>query len=44
MNVKDKHKLNYEEAKLKLVKQQFEDLKAKQTESEQTKKELLDSI
>ncbi len=44
MNVKDKKKLNYEEAKLKLVKQQIEDLKSKRAESEQTKKVLLDSI
>lgn len=44
MNVKDKQKLNYEEAKLKLVNQQIENLKAKQTELMQTKKEVLDLI
>ncbi len=44
MNPKDKQKLAYEETKLKFVMQQLGDLKAKQTELEQTNKGLLDSI
>jgi len=37
-------KAAYEEAKLKLVKQQLEDLKAKQAESDKKKSKVLDSM